>query len=513
MSCEQQINEQEIDMRAKVLDTLSEVLKEIQNVIAENPNNLLSSPEYYTTFSNLLQMASMLSTPVLPVNIEIFFISFLYHVDKNPSHIEKMVNLLLDDKKMPPTTRFFYYWQMISLAFTNPKTPSQVNEKTKQIYSEIVNSFKEEMALSESHIPEKERIKEIVFVITSQFLNLNHAPTKTVLDRAYALAKHFDKKVVIINTADLLTAEGEDCFFLPSLGSYIPEYSNGASIAFKDENFGLRQCPQNMPNVNSIKEIFELVKKYRPYFILNIGGNNITSDLCSLFVPTISLATVFSGLPNTCGTFKVTANPKLCTEDNILTAPFTFDYKPQTHTYTREELSFPVDKFLILVSGGRLTEEVTYDFLNEIREIFKYNTHIIFAGIFNNYNKIIADDEELKNNTTFIGFQEDMLAISEVCDLYINPPRNGGGSSIAEAFSKGKPGITLSFGDCSIAAGEDFCVETLSEMKDLIIKYVTDKEFYKVMSEKAIERNEILTNTKIPMAQIIEQAKSSKYWW
>lgn len=63
----------------------------------------------------------------------------------------------------------------------------------------------------------------------------------------------------------------------------------------------------------------------------------------------------------------------------MILSTFTFWYKPQTHTYKKSDFSLPEDKFLIIVSGGRLTDEVTYDFLYEIREIFNYNAHILYS--------------------------------------------------------------------------------------------------------------------------------------
>ncbi len=163
--------------------------------------------------------------------------------------------------------------------------------------------------------------------------------------------------------------------------------------------------------------------------------------------------------------------------------------------------------------GGRLTEEVSYEFLRELSEIFKYNIHITFVGNFSTYESIIEKDSVLRENTSFIGFQDDILAIVELVDLYVNPPRTGGGSSIAEALSKGKPAVTLDFGDCSFSAGKDFCVKNIDEMKNSIIKYATDSEFYNIMSKKALERNEILTNTKKALENIVSSAENSKYWW
>lgn len=296
-------------------------------------------------------------------------------------------------------------------------------------------------------------------------------------------------------------------------GSICDKYSEMNKITYKDISFQFYQPKEAMPNKNSMMEIIDYVLRYKPYFIFNVGGNNITSDLCSLFIPTISQSTVFSNIPRTLGTFSITANPEFLTKDNILSTTFTFSYKPQTNNYTRSDFSLPENKFIIIMVGGRLTEEITYDFLNELSEIFNYNTYIIFVGKFDTYESMIEKDSLLKENSSFLGFQDDTLAVCELADLYVNPPRTGGGSSIAEALSKGKPAVTLDFGDCSFSAGENFCVKNIEEMKNTIIKYATDSEFYKTMSKKALERNKILTNTKKALENIITSAENSKYWW
>lgn len=451
-------------------------------------------------------------------DIEIFsilFHSFLYYVDRNSADVINILNTVSKNKSITHYTKFFYLFQTIRLGFLDNKLSSndEFNKLTKEIYEEIFYSFKAELNLTETHIPANKRNKDIIFIITNQLLSLEHAPTKTALDRAFTLAKYFNKQILLINTADMLTIVEAQPFFNLSQGNIFKQHSEINTLAYNSISFQFYQPKEPMPNKETMKEIIDCVLQYKPYFVLNIGGTNPTADLCSLFVPTISQATVFSGLPLTMGTFSVTANPKLKTADNILQTTFTFEYKPQTHTYTRSDLSLPEDKFLIIVSGGRLTEEVTYEFLDSIREIFNYNAHIAFAGVFDTYETIISKDEVFKDNTTFLGFQNDMLAVSEVCDLYINPPRKGGGSSCAEALSKGKPAVTLDFGDCSIAAGTDFCVNDLTEMKDTIIKYITDKEFYDIMSKKAINRNKILKDTKKALDNVITDAENSEYWW
>jgi len=445
----------------------------------------------------------------------IFFYSFLYYEHKDPKNIINILKIILNNKTMTHYTKFFYYYQLMSISFLNCDVANneEISNLTKELYLEIFNSFKSELNVSENHIPAEQRNKDLVFIIISQFLGLAHGPTKTTLDRAVNLYKHFNKQVLIINTADFMPSVGSCPFYKLQSGNIINKYSEMPYFSTDDKIiFRFYQPKEPMPNIDEIKIILNSVIKYKPYFILNIG-ESIVSDLCTLFVPTIAQTTVPSSAPLTFNTFSVVGNPKMKLTENMILSTFTSWYKPQTHTYKKSDFSLPEDKFLIIVSGGRLTQEVTYDFLNEIREIFNYNAHIVFAGKFDTYENIISMDAVLKENTTFLGFQEDMLAITELCDLYINPPRTGGGTSIAEALSKGKPAVTLNFGDCSIGAGEDFCVETITEMKDTIIKYITDKEFYNTMSKKALARNEVLTDTKKSLEHIITSAENSKLWW
>ena len=96
----------------------------------------------------------------------------------------------------------------------------------------------------------------------------------------------------------------------------------------------------------------------------------------------------------------------------------------------------------------------------------------------------------------------------EICDLYVNPPRIGGGYSIAEAFSKGVPGVTLNYGDVAAASGKDFIVNTLEEMNERILRFKNEKEYYQKMSQKSLERCKLLFDGTTSMKQILETAEA-----
>ncbi|HBI62957.1 MAG TPA: hypothetical protein DDY31_17435, partial [Lachnospiraceae bacterium] len=136
-------------------------------------------------------------------------------------------------------------------------------------------------------------------------------------------------------------------------------------------------------------------------------------------------------------------------------------------------------------------------------------------GIFDTYEKMMKENVILAKNSTFIGYCDDMLALMEICDLYVNPERLGGGFSIIEAFEKGVPGVYLRTGDVYTAGGEEFSVRDFDEMKQMIVKYKENKEFYQMMSEKARQRAKLMTSSLKAIKDLDEKIveKVEKEFW
>ncbi|MCI9080242.1 MAG: glycosyltransferase family 1 protein, partial [Lachnospiraceae bacterium] len=93
--------------------------------------------------------------------------------------------------------------------------------------------------------------------------------------------------------------------------------------------------------------------------------------------------------------------------------------------------------------------------------------------------------------------------------------RLGGGFSIIEAFSKGKPGVYLNRGDVYTAGGSDFAVCNFDEMLNQILKYKDDRDYYNYMSVIARKRAELMTSSKEAITDIdrqICQKIEENYW-
>ena len=238
-------------------------------------------------------------------------------------------------------------------------------------------------------------------------------------------------------------------------------------------------------------------------------------------VPCASMSVVFSSLPHTKNKMKIlgrklsTEEKEIYKEEDIIESRFTFELKPQTRKFSRKEPGIPEDKFVLVVVGTRLDYDITDEFMEMLKQVCENGCYVIFSGIMNNYNMLMERYPVVADNSLFAGYCEDILALMEICDLYVNPDRSGGGFSVIEAFSKGKPGVYLKKGDVYTAGGEDFAVGTFDDMAEQIIKYKEDHEYYNSMSAVAKDRARLMTSSKEAMADLnrqICQRIEEKYW-
>lgn len=348
----------------------------------------------------------------------------------------------------------------------------------------------------------------------AQFINLNHGPTKTALDRCMSL-QELGYEVLLINTCEFLSSVGLIPFYGLVQANVNKELQSYNSVDFNNHVVPYYQA-SNMPSLEGIINILLIVQEYKPYMIFNIGSYNLTADLCSNFLPVATVTTVPSSLPITKSQFHITGR-EIKTSDiehmkkygfgkeNLITSTFTFTFKPQVHHYTREDLGLPEDKFLLVLVGGRLSKEISNEFLDLLLETTNTsNTHLVFVGLFEQFEQLSSQNELFKKNATNLGMQGDVLAVLECCDLYINPRRTGGGTSAVEALFKGVPVLTFRSGDVYLNVGSDFGVDDEDSMIAKIKQYSKDKEYYKKMQFLGKEKADILMDSTKTIEQLIE---------
>lgn len=427
---------------------------------------------------------------------KIYMGSFLINTFKAKEYGEKLLEELLKSN-IDKNQKYYIMYQLISIGFTDTEISNSLEkDKMDKLYDSIFNDFKKSVG-ELKFVPKQERNKDVIVVFISQLLKLEHGPTKTVLDRCYALSKYLNKKVILINTKELITSKGAVPFFSPGEGNSVEEYSDFNNLQYKDIEIGFYQPKCSMPDENECINILNFIKKEKPYLLINIGGSSITADLAAQIIPmaTISTSGNYSISKNK-GQFFIMGRKPLesdyeyiakegHTKEAIIECPFTFELKPQEHEYMREELKIPREKFVIAVVGGRLNDEIDDEFLGVLDNLASKDCFVVTIGNFKLSEENRQKYLNLQKNFMELGFQNDILACVKLVDLYINPRRQGGGTSAVECMFKGKPALSLRYGDVSMIVDESFLCESFDEMINLAVRCKEDNDYYKEMSKKA----------------------------
>ena len=446
--------------------------------------------------------------PLLKEEQDYMIIIFLYTaiLQWNPSDkfMIELQKYILTLRNISWQTKYFLYYQVACRIFRHRQLETKETKilKWKMLYEVVAEAFNI-LEMDLQPISEIERENKLVIVIADQILNANHAPTKTAFGRCKALIENMGKQVLLINTAEALSYEGAIPFYDAKKAIYYEELSDCNELEWQGVHIPYLQYKQNMPNLESIKELLTLIQKYRPAYIISVGGSSLAANLANKMVPVISLSLCFSDIDVTLTDYQIVGR-NLTEEDReilkavnykenqIITSQFTFGLKEQTEHYTRSQLGIPRDQFVIAIIGARLDDEMTELLLNRLESIVEQGYFLVFMGRYETYDKKMKRYPLIKKHSLFLGFCSDVLAILECCDIYINPYRKGGGSSCVEAMYMYKPVISIDYGDVATNAGADFLVKDYDEMFKLLTCYKTDQLFYEEQSKKARERAELL---------------------
>lgn len=378
-----------------------------------------------------------------------------------------------------------------------------------QMYNKAWQTYLSQLQKGLSVIPKAKRKRERVLVLTIQYLLPGHAPTNTVTERCKTLLE-MGKEVYLINTTEQYTVRGCIPLFGVGLGKVRQEYYNKEEIQIGEFSVPFLQLPKYLPIEKCAAIVASVIREFKPWYILSIGTGSMIADLCGRMVPCASMALAFSTLPHTKNEMKLLGRQLSQEEksqkgmESVIEGRFTFELKKQKVHFTRREMSLPDDKFLLLVVGIRLDYEVTEEFLHMLENIFEKQIEcfVVFAGIYNGFFNMLENHPKLEGHVHFIGYCDDIPALMEICDLYVNPKRLGGGFSVIEAFAQGVPGVYLPVGDVYTAGGEEFAAADFEEMEEQIIRYQNDSQYYQKMSAQAKERAVLMTSAMEAMREI-----------
>ena len=438
------------------------------------------------------------------ITTNIWLYSFAIAVCPNEMMMKNLIMMVKMAYELDYKQKYFLFQQINSIIFQYPVCNTEdIVRMAWGLLEDILRACKERLNIPLKKIAASELNKGISIVLVEQYLTAEHGPTKTALDRCYVLKKRFGQDVMLVNTAELLSPANCIYFENASIGNYIPELSTQDHVSWQGETFRFYQCAQTMPDEDGILELISFVQAIKPASIVLVGGTSLIAGLLNEFVPVITVGTIQSGLAMTLADYQVIDQNMLeksyallermgKSGEHIIPGKFTFSLKPQTQTITRASIGIEDDAFSLAVVGGRLKEEISDEFLSMLEQCVEKTPQnkklqVGIVGGCADFAEKMSRHPALTGHVVNVGFAKDILSVVEQFDLYVNPIRRGGGTSVVEAMSKGLPVVTVDYGDVAGIVGEDFCCKDYEAMQREILAYMTDTDKYNAMSVRATE--------------------------
>lgn len=170
---------------------IEDILKKIEQQIKELPQE-----EQEIFWTELVEQTDGMASWM-----KIHILSFCLHVSGKEKYAIKLLDYILSAnyEQVGEYNKLSHFWQLSTIRFSTPNLQTiDVNKRMDLLYVELFNAFRNAFKIKgREYIPYKDRNQDLIIVFSSQVLGMEHAPTKTLLDRCYVLKKNLKKKVII----------------------------------------------------------------------------------------------------------------------------------------------------------------------------------------------------------------------------------------------------------------------------------------------------------------------------
>lgn len=370
-------------------------------------------------------------------------------------------------------------------------------------------------------VPAAERQRDLVVLLTGQFMQGMHQPSLDMLDFARTLIIRLGRRVALINTAD-----GPVSAHFPFLGRFSsasdPALYNASQLVSERLPIPFLHLPAGFTPPDLAAGIVDEILALKPDLVLSFGTMSPVADLCRGLLDVVSVPF---------GTYLPLAQPTWVALPRSLTAgdeaglaasgldrdhviPITYTYSPPTTGVpkTRAEAGVPEDAIAVAIIGLRLGDEVTPAFAAALDEMIRREPRLffLFVGPMDNHAALVAGLPDLARRSRAHGYDPDVVSLLAVCDLYLNPPRGGGGASAAYALSQGVPAYSLASGDVGTVVGPAFHLPALADFAGQATRFADDAVARERLREAARRRFDEISSRREMLRQILDGVKAMR---
>lgn len=415
------------------------------------------------------------------------------------------INLLLNALDQPDKVMTYINYE-IGRIMSSPINRSDFqNAILQEKIPELISGLAKHFLKLISPIPSHQTIKGNIAIYASNICSAMHPPTKLVLQHARLLhdlgysVQIFCAQEEQIDYAGEYLGNGGICVSKPfdprEFRDYLGDRKISFSFANKDYSLQTRW-----------KSIVHLLHSFQPELIFFIGMHSPLIEVFYQSYPVLALSTTSIPPIASCDLW-LSANevrPQLNTpawgETFTLGKSFFYPYRIErrsvNQTITRQQLNIADSNIVLVTVGARLQSEINGVWAQQIKALLRQYPTTVWFLIGGDGALPPALEDIPKQQIKCMPNTPDLMAIYRCCDIYLNPPRLGGGFSVAEAMAEQVPVVSYNDSDGGNKLGS-YAVKDLNEYLLLAKKLIDDHVYRKELGQKMAE----IFNTSIDLHQ------------
>ncbi len=420
-----------------------------------------------------------------------FINALLYHIKKDSKYLKRALEL---QQKLSVTVadhvNDFWALSLMPLETSKGKKPALgltvQRQYLRKLNAKIIKAAAQEY---EKIVPADEdklcfTANQRVVIITSQLLGIGHAPTEIAFNYAHMLQKEHGKEVLVVNSCEY---SAKPCGALSNsrIANANDQYSDFTHFTYEGEKIGLFQPKPAICSEEGIRDCIRKIDSFDPALIIVVGNSCSFAEAFVgrsyvIYSPTTNMVPYVVDAKFHMHDAPTEEHLTLMKQENSCDnyeffLPGAYDQRKKHSDLTREELGLPEGKPVFIVVGNRLNLEITDEFLHMVNEICMRGGFFFFLGEYGGYAELEGIWPEIAKNSINHKYQSDIMAVYEHCDVYVNPKRQGGGTSAVYAMQAGVPVLSLPYGDVSFTAEQFPELADYDAMKEAAIRLATSE--------------------------------------
>lgn len=408
---------------------------------------------------------------------------------KNSSYfIEKILDIIIEDNGK----NVKYYYHII-----NNILLSSGSTKNKNYYLKMNKVIK----VMDNYYTED--LEEVMFIkgenkliiLTDSLQATTYSGTKFVLELAKIIKNKIGFDITICCEDNFFGIQEENLLLFDFNKNNVESseiWKEDCVEYLNEENINFYYSDVNKAKKDRVKSILLHIKEVKPKLIITTSVYSNSINIFQNYVPTVYFS--LGGL-NFVNNFDLQVFPHLedvikeiermgikYEKNKLIEFNYNGNFKESDSIFDRESLGFSENEFIMITVGIWLKNELFQEYVDMICGfIRKYpNSKWIIVGEENipTIDKVHSD--LIDKNIFKIKRTDKLGAIYKICDIYLNPPRKGGGFSIAEAIINGVYVLSLENSTAGkLQCGVQNCSKDIVQYAKELLKVYTNREYRK----------------------------------